>query len=93
MFPAIKRKFSNALVNAVILVVFVVACYLARHVAVLYQQYQKYYRLEGYLGELEDVITRTHRLQAGVQGVGDEFRVVEKAVRSSLSIDLSHDKE
>ena len=63
MFPAIKRKFSTALVNAVILVVFLLACYLARHVAVLYQQYQKYYRLEGYMGDLEDVITRTDRCE------------------------------
>ena len=63
MFPAIKRKFSTALVNAVILVVFLLACYLARHVTVLYQQYQKYYRLEGYMGDLEDVITRTDRCE------------------------------
>ena len=30
------------------------------------------------------------RLQAGVQGVGKEFKLIEKAVESSLSIDLSH---
>jgi len=90
MFPAIKKKFSTALVNSVILCAVILACYLARHVALLYQQYQKYYRLESYMGELEDVITRTHRLQAGVQGVGKEFKLIEKAVESSLSIDLSH---
>jgi len=81
--------------NATILIIFIIACYLAKHVAVLYQQYQKADRLDGYLGELEEVITRTDRLQRGVEGLGEQFSIVQRAVRGSLSIDLKHgdDKE
>ena len=95
MFISIKRKVSSALMNAVILIIFMIACYLAKHVAVLYQQYQKADRLDGYLGELEEVITRTDRLQRGVEGLGEQFNIVQWAVRGSLSIDLKHsdDKE
>ena len=95
MFISIKRKVSSALMNAVILIIFMIACYLAKHVAVLYQQYQKADRLDGYLGELEEVITRTDRLQRGVEGLGEQFNIVQMAVRGSLSIDLKHsdDKE
>jgi len=91
MFISIKRKVSSALMNAAITVIFILACYLAKHVAVLYQQYQKADRLNGYLGDLEEVITRTHRLQSGVEGLGEQFSIVQKAVRGSLSIDLKHD--
>ena len=90
MFISIKRKVSSALMNAVILIIFIIACYLAKHVAVLYQQYQKADRLDGYLGELEEVITRTDRLQRGVEGLGEQFNIVQRAVRGSLSIDLKH---
>jgi len=95
MFISIKRKVSSALMNATILIIFIIACYLAKHVAVLYQQYQKADRLDGYLGELEEVITRTDRLQRGVEGLGEQFSIVQRAVRGSLSIDLKHgdDKE
>ena len=40
-----------------------------------------------------NVLFTVYRLQAVVKGVGTEFKVIEKAVRSSLSIDLSHDKD
>ena len=51
--------------------------------------------MDGYLGELEEVITRTDRLQRGVEGLGEQFSIVQRAVRGSLSIDLKHgdDKE
>ena len=91
MFISMKRKVSSALMNAVIMVIFILACYLAKHVAVLYQEYQKADRLDGYLGELEEVITRTDRLQRGVEGLGEQFNIVQRAVRSSLSIDLKHE--
>ena len=76
MFISIKRKVSSALMNTVILAILILVCYLAKHVVVLYQQYQKADRLDGYLGELEEVITRTDRLQRGVVGLG--FVTVQK---------------
>ena len=93
MFISIKRKVSSALMNTVILAILILVCYLAKHVVVLYQQYQKADRLDEYLGELEEVITRTDRLQRGVVGLGEQFSIVQRAVRGSLSIDLKHDSD
>ena len=46
------------------------------------------FRLDGYLGELEEVITCTHMLQRGIGGLGEQFNIVQRAVRGgSLSID------
>ena len=58
----------------------------------LYQQYQKAARLQTYLAELEELLTITDKLQSGAQGVGEDFRLVNSAISSSLSINLKHDK-
>jgi hypothetical protein len=63
MFISIKRKVSSTLMNTVILAILNLVSYLAKNVVVLYQQYQKADRLDEYLGELEEVITCTDRLQ------------------------------
>ena len=49
------------------------------------------FRLDGYLGELEEVITCTQMLQRGIGGLGEQFNIVPRAVRGSLSIDLKHE--
>jgi len=91
MFPSIKRKISSAVINTLVTLVFLLVCYLANKVTVLHQQYQKADRLNGYLGDLEDVITETHRLQAGVEVLGKQFKVVQNAIEGSLQINLDHD--
>ena len=58
----------------------------------LYQQYQKAARLQTYLSELEELLTITDKLQSGAQGVGEDFRLVDSAIASSLKINLKHDK-
>ena len=93
MFISIKRKVSSTLMNTVILAVLNLVSYLAKNVVVLYQQYQKADRLDEYLGELEEVITCTDRLQIWVVGVGELFSIVQRAVRGNLSIDLKHDSD
>ena len=60
MFISIKRKVSSTLMITVILAILNL---------VLYQQYQKADRLDQYLGELEEVITCTDRLQIWVVGI------------------------
>ena len=84
MFISIKRKVSSTLMNTVILAILNL---------VLYQQYQKADRLDQYLGELEEVITCTDRLQIGVVGLGELFSIVQRAVKGNLSIDLKHDSD
>ena len=79
--------------NTVILAILNLVSYLAKNVVVLYQQYQKADRLDEYLGELEEVITCTDRLQIWVVGVGELFSIVQRAVRGNLSIDLKHDSD
>ena len=93
MFISIKRKVSSTLMNTVILAILNLVSYLAKNVVVLYQQYQKADRLDEYLGELEEVITCTDRLQIWVVGVGELFSIVQRAVRGNLSIDLKHDSD
>ena len=93
MFISIKRKVSSTLMNTVILAILNLVSYLAKNVVVLYQQYQKADRLDEYLGELEEVITCTDRLQIGVVGLGELFSIVQRAVRGNLSIDLKHDSD
>ena len=93
MFISIKRKVSSTLMNTVILAILNLVSYLAKHVVVLYQQYQKADRLDEYLGELEEVITCTDRLQIWVVGVGELFSIVQRAVKGNLSIDLKHDSD
>ena len=58
----------------------------------LYQQYQKAARLQTYLTELEELLASTDKLQSGVRGVGEDFRLVNSAIASSLDINLKHDK-
>ena len=91
MFISIKRKVSSTLMNTVILAILNLVSYLAKNVVVLYQQYQKADRLDEYLGELEEVITCTDRLQIWV--VGELFSIVQRAVKGNLSIDLKHDSD
>ena len=93
MFISIKRKVSSTLMNTVILTILNLVSYLAKNVVVLYQQYQKADRLDEYLGELEEVITCTDRLQIGVVGLGELFSIVQRAVKGNLSIDLKHDSD
>ena len=70
MFISIKSKVSSILMNTVTLAILILVSYLAKpkHIVVLYQQYQQADRFDGYLGELEEVITCTDRLQRGVVG-------------------------
>ena len=91
MFISIKRKVSSTLMNTVILAILNLVSYLAKNVVVLYQQYQKTDRLDEYLGELEEVITCTDRLQIWVVGVGELFSIVQRAVRGKPEHDS--DKE
>ena len=93
MFISIKRKVSSTLMNTVILAILNLVSYLAKNVVVLYQQYQKADRLDEYLGELEEVITCTDRLQIGVVGLGELFSIVQRAVRGNLSLDLKYDSD
>ena len=76
--------------NTVILAILNLVSYLAKNVVVLYQKAD---RLDEYLGELEEVITCTDRLQIWVMGVGELFSIVQRAVRGNLSIDLKHDSD
>jgi len=92
MFLSLKRKFSSAILNSLILLAFLIFCYLGKQVSDLYQQYQKAARLQTYLAELEELISITDKLKSGAQGVGEDFRLVNSAISSSLSINLKHDK-
>jgi len=91
MFLSIKRKFSSALMNTVILLVFLFCLYLGKQVSDLYQQYQKANRLQSYLTELEDLITFTDKLQHGAEGVNHDFKLVQSAMKDSLKINLKHE--
>ena len=109
MFLSIKRKFSSALMNTVILLVFLFCLYLGKQVKItwyenidhynwlveqvsdLNQQYQKANRLQSYLTELEDLITFTDKLQHGAEGVNQDFKLVQSAMKDSLKINLKHE--
>ena len=67
------------MMNTVTLAILNLVSYLAKHIVVLYQQYQKADRFDGYLGELEEVITCTDMLKIGV--VGELFSIVQREVR------------
>ena len=41
MFISIKRRVSSTLINTIILAILILVSYLAKHIVVLYQQYQK----------------------------------------------------
>ena len=86
-FISIKRRVSSTL----ILAIFILVSYLAKHVVVLYQQYHMADRLDAYLGDLEEVITCTDMLQIGVVGLGELFSIVQRAVRGKPEHDS--DKE
>ena len=58
----------------------------------LYQQYQKAARLQAYLDELEELLSVTDKLQSGAGGVGEDFGLVNSAIKTSLSLNLKHDK-
>ena len=79
MFISIKSKVPSTLMNTVTLAILILVSYLAKHIVVLYQQYQKADRFDGYLGELEEVITCTNRLQIVVVGMGELFSIVQRA--------------
>ena len=107
MFISMKRRVSSALINAVIKVVFILACYLAKHVAVMYQQYQKAdsgyscmiivackVLCAGWMGIWGSWRRLSHihtGRSGGVEGLGEQFNIVQRAVRGSLSIDLKHE--
>ena len=107
MFLSIKRKFSNAILNTVILITFVFCCYLAKQVgaveinkkyisiyiqvAELYLLYQKAARLQSYLDDINQLLTNTENLRAGADSLNDQFSRAKTAVKSSLSIDLQHE--
>jgi len=93
MFLSLKRKFSSALMSGLLVFVLIITIYMAQQVARLYQQYQKAQRLQGYLGDLDNVMSDTHRLQAGVETLGQQYTVVGNALKASLNINLGHDKE
>ena len=89
-FISIKRRVSSTL----ILAIFILVSYLAKHVVVLYQQYHMEDRLDAYLGDLEEVITCTDMLQkGGVVGLGELFSIVQRAVRGSLSMTVTRSEE
>ena len=85
-FISIKRRVSSTL----ILAIFILVSYLAKHVVVLYQQYHMADRLDAYLGDLEEVITCTDMLQKGVVGRGVLFSIVQRAVRGRLSMTVKN---
>ena len=107
MFLSMKRKFSSAILNTVILLTFVFCCYLGKQVTgsyiihlklmsvmkvgELYQQYQKAARLQSYLEDLEQLLMNTERLRSGAEGLRDQFVEVKGAVQGSLSLDLKHE--
>ena len=91
MFISIKSKVSSTLMNTVTLAILILASYLAKHIVVLYKQYQKADRFDGYLGELEEVITCTDMMQIWVVGLGELFSIVQRAVRGKPEHDS--DKE
>jgi len=93
MFPAVKRKFTSALLTSLLTLTLLLTCYLAQQVAHLYQQYQKATRLEGYLGELQGVLQGAARLGQGVQAVGEQYSLVSGVVTDTLGINLSHDTQ
>ena len=47
-------------------------------------------RFDGYLGELEEVVTCTDMLQIGVVGLGELFSIVQRAVRGKLSMTVKN---
>ena len=47
-------------------------------------------RFDGYLGELEEVVTCTDMLQIGVVGLGELFSIVQRAVRGRLSMTVKN---
>ena len=58
----------------------------------LFQQYQKAARLQSYLSDLDSLMRYTDKIKLGAQGVNEDFKVVQSAIKHSLSIDLKHDK-
>ena len=58
----------------------------------LFQQYQKAARLQSYLSDLDSLMRHTDKIKLGAQGVNEDFKVVQSAIKHSLSIDLKHDK-
>jgi len=92
MFLSMKRKFSSALINTAILLLLILCCYLGKQVSDLFQQYQKAARLQSYLSDLDSLMRHTDKIKLGAQGVNEDFKVVQSAIKHSLSIDLKHDK-
>lgn len=92
---SLRRKLSKGMVSLWLVVVLVAATlYLTASVMALYHQYQKADRLREYLNEVDMVLENSRKLQAGAESLADQFRQVRSALRSSLSINLSHkDKE
>ena len=84
---------QSTLINTIILAIFILVSYLAKHVVVLYQQYHMADRLDAYLGDLEEVITCTDMLQKGVVGLGELFSIVQRPVRGSLSMTVTRSEE
>ena len=76
MFISIKSKVPSTLMNTVTLAILILVSYLAKHIVVLYQQYQKADRFDGYLGE-----------QIGVVGLGELFSIVQREVRGKAEHD------
>ena len=85
-----KRKVSSLIITTLLLIVFLLCCYLAREVAQLYQQHQKAARFNGYLGQVEEVISLTRELQAREEGLGEQYSRIKFALSNSLDINLKH---
>ena len=48
--------------------------------------------MQAYLDELEELLSVTDKLQSGARGVGEDFGLVNSAIKTSLSLNLKHDK-
>ena len=94
MFLSIKRKFSNAILNTVILITFVFCCYLAKQVGTVEINKKKYISIYLQVAELYLLYQKAARLQSYLDDINQLLTNTEnlRAGADSLNDQFSRAK-
>jgi len=90
MFLSLKRNVSSAIMTGLLLFLFVLFLYLTRASYNLYQEYQKFYRYNAYLSNINSILERTEVFQKQGEDLGAEMKWMRSALSSSLKLNLEH---
>jgi hypothetical protein len=90
MFISLKRNVTSALQTVLTLTLGILCIYLLRTILLLYEDYQKLNRLEGYMNMIERIQERADTFQLKNEALNEDFKAVKDAIGASLHLNLTH---